>query len=152
MFVTAVISVILVATCCYLHVTAMRILGRFILREQSRLRHPFMIVLMTLFFTHMLEVMVYAMGAALLDLLGKGSLSGAIGGDERDFLFDHFYFSISSYTTLGIGDIVPHGSLRLLAGVEALNGLVLIAWSASLTYLMMERLWGEAGPRENEEG
>ena len=27
------------------------------------------------------------------------------------------------------------------AGVEALNGLLLIGWSASFTYLAMERYW-----------
>ena len=33
------------------------------------------------------------------------------------------------------------GELRLLAGVEALNGLLLIGWSASYTYIAMERFW-----------
>jgi hypothetical protein len=38
---------------------------------------------------------------------------------------------------------VPDGVLRLLAGVEALNGLLLIGWSASYTYLAMERFWND---------
>ena len=29
----------------------------------------------------------------------------------------------------------------MIAGVEALNGLLLIGWSASFTYLAMERYW-----------
>jgi hypothetical protein len=29
----------------------------------------------------------------------------------------------------------------LLAGAEALNGLLLIGWSASYTYIAMERFW-----------
>ena len=62
--------------------------------------------------------------------------------------YRHFYFSIASYTTLGIGDILPHGNIRIVAGLEALNGLVLVAWSASFTYLIMERLWGRQGPGE----
>jgi hypothetical protein len=36
---------------------------------------------------------------------------------------------------------VPTGPLRLLVGVEALNGLLLIGWSASYIYLAMERCW-----------
>jgi hypothetical protein len=35
--------------------------------------------------------------------------------------------------------------MRLIAGVESLNGLVLIGWSASFTYLEMARFW-ENGP------
>jgi hypothetical protein len=31
----------------------------------------------------------------------------------------------------------------MIAGVEALVGLLMIGWSASFTYLMMERFWPE---------
>jgi hypothetical protein len=43
---------------------------------------------------------------------------------------------------------VPHGQLRLLAGVEALNGLLLIGWTTSYTFLAMEKFWlgGNADP------
>jgi hypothetical protein len=57
------------------------------------------------------------------------------------------YFSAETYTSLGYGDVVPHGDLRLLAGMEALNGLLLIGWTASYTYISMERLWDEANGR-----
>ena len=53
------------------------------------------------------------------------------------------YFSAETFTSLGFGDIVPTGSLRLLAGFEALNGLLLIGWSASYIYISMERYWGK---------
>ena len=43
--------------------------------------------------------------------------------------------------TVGFGDIVPTGPLRLLAGMEALTGFVLITWTASFLYLEMNRLW-----------
>ena len=39
---------------------------------------------------------------------------------------DLLYFASVNYTTLGYGDILPHGDLRLLAGLEALNGMLLI--------------------------
>jgi hypothetical protein len=67
-----------------------------------------------------------------------GGLSGHLEGD----LLDYFYFSMATYTTLGIGDLHPSGVMRLIAGIESLNGLVLIGWSASFTYLTMEELWG----------
>jgi uncharacterized membrane protein len=36
---------------------------------------------------------------------------------------------------------VPVGAIRILAGVEALTGLVLVAWSASFAFLQMQRHW-----------
>lgn len=52
------------------------------------------------------------------------------------------YFSAETYTSLGYGDIVPHGALRLLAGTETLTGLLMIGWSASHAFVVMERFWG----------
>jgi hypothetical protein len=51
------------------------------------------------------------------------------------------YFSAETFTSLGFGDVTPVGPIRLLAGLEALNGLLLIGWSASFTYIAMERFW-----------
>ena len=46
-----------------------------------------------------------------------------------------------TYTTVGFGDLAPVGAVRFLSGTEALTGFVLITWSASFTYLEMERYW-----------
>jgi len=35
----------------------------------------------------------------------------------------------------------------MIAGVEALNGLLLIGWSASYAYIAMERFWNEDASR-----
>jgi len=58
---------------------------------------------------------------------------GHVSGTFLDF----FYYSISCYTTLGIGDVYVSGYARIVTGMEALIGLVLIAWTATfkLSYL-----------------
>lgn len=75
--------------------------------------------------------------AALHDRAGFGIIAGEFAASALGF----FYFSITNYTTLGIGDVYPKGALRILAGVEALNGFLLIIWSASFAYLRMQRDW-----------
>jgi hypothetical protein len=65
---------------------------------------------------------------------------GAVSG-QAPHLFDAVYFSAVTYTTVGFGDIVPTGPIRFLSGTEALTGFVLITWSASFTYLEMDRFW-----------
>jgi hypothetical protein len=37
--------------------------------------------------------------------------------------------------------LVPQGPARMLAGVEALNGLLLIGWTSSFTYVAMAEFW-----------
>lgn len=47
------------------------------------------------------------------------------------------YFSLVAYTTLGLGDLVPSSEWRLLAGMEAANGLLNFGL---LTALLIEGL------------
>jgi len=77
----------------------------------------------------------------------SGRSSGStLTGPGGFTLANSLYFSAETYTSLGFGDLIPIGPLRLLAGAEALNGLVLIGWSASFTYIAMERFWSPGDP------
>ena len=56
-------------------------------------------------------------------------------------LLDCVYFSAVCYTTLGLSDIAPIGAIRFLVGTETLAGFLIITWSASFTFVEMERYW-----------
>lgn len=107
-------------------------------------RTKLIIVIFSTFLAHTLEIILYALTVyVLVRYAGLGQLA-----ETHRFSFNVcFYFSAETYTSLGYGDIVPGGDLRLLAGVEALNGLLLIGWSASYTYIAMERFWNQQGSR-----
>jgi voltage-gated potassium channel len=51
------------------------------------------------------------------------------------------YFSIVTFTTVGYGDITLQGSWRLLAGIEAMNGILLLGWSSASLYNVIRHLW-----------
>jgi hypothetical protein len=139
---------LLVSACLWLHSVVLRYLWA-MTKVSLTVKRPMLKILFTLFGLHLFEVLLYAIAISLHEFAGFGMLDGNVDQAPSWFM-DHFYFSIASYTTLGIGDIVPHGSLRLISGVEALNGLILIAWSASFTYLVMERFWGMAHLADGE--
>ena len=63
------------------------------------------------------------------------------GGNLLGNFSDFFYYSINCYTTLGTGDIFANGPMRIATGLEALIGLVLIAWTATfkLSYLFKNK-------------
>ena len=86
---------------------------------------------------HSIEITLFALAYRASIASGFGTLEGNFEGT----IADHLYFSYAAFTTVGFGDIVPTGPLRLLAGMEALTGFVLITWTASFLYLEMNRLW-----------
>lgn len=99
------------------------------------------------FLAHTLEIILYAVAIFLMSRhLGWGTL-----GEVTKVTFKVcLYFSAETYTSLGFGDVVPQGGLRLLSGSEALNGLLLIGWSASYIYISMERFWIEDARRDKQ--
>ena len=101
-------------------------------------------VILGAFVAHVAEIVLYAL--AIYFLAGALRL-GTLGAPESFSFTTVLYFSAETFTSLGYGDVLPNGSLRLLAGVEALNGLLLIGWSASFTYLAMERFWADGAVR-----
>lgn len=99
-----------------------------------------LVVLAAVFAAHVLEMALYALAYHALGGTDVGSLSGSTTASFAGCL----YFSAETFTSLGFGDVTPHGPLRLLAGMEALNGLLLVGWSASYIHLCMDRFWNDA--------
>ena len=44
------------------------------------------------------------------------------------------YFSTSSYTTVGYGDLILSEEWRLLGSIEAINGMILFGWSTAFIF------------------
>lgn len=97
-------------------------------------RYRILVAMGAIFGAHLTEISLYAVAFYAMERIQLGSIGGDFNGDWLDF----FYFSTTSYTTMGVGDVAPHGLLRLVAGLEGLNGFVLIGWSASFTYVTTE--------------
>lgn len=87
---------------------------------------------------HVVEVWLFGLGYYVL--INGHSQSALLGLQSGGFL-EFVYYSAVVYTTLGLGDLIPHGAIRFMTGTEALTGFLLITWSASFTFLEMQRLW-----------
>jgi len=132
------LALVLIAATSMIHYEMLRVTADIIPRLQMAARARILIVIAGVFIAHLLEISLYAfVFAAMQNHFGLGAIGGALEGNALDF----FYLSLTSYTTLGVGDVYPSGPLRIVTGIEGLNGFVLIGWSASFTYLAMERFW-----------
>ena len=133
--VTALASVLSIG----LHFTALLFTTKFI--AQFHGTHPASIILSLLLavIAHLLEVLIFAI--ALQFMLSHEMITFSLSAPD---FFDIFYFSGTTYTTVGYGDIVLIGNGRIISVVESLMGLVLIAWTASFTYYEMNRRWARS--------
>ncbi len=75
---------------------------------------------------HTVEIWFYAVA-----FLAVGALTG---------LEPALYFSTTSFSSLGYGDVVLTPSWRLSGAIEGVNGLLLIAWSTAFLFSVTTRL------------
>jgi hypothetical protein len=130
----AVISIII-----GVHYEVLRNCIRLLPAVAHRRRRRVIFLILVIMLTHAVEIWIFGLAYFFL---GSWNLFGVIGGTAEVIdLIDYVYFSAMVYTTVGFGDLVPDGPIRFMAGMEALTGLVMITWSASFTFLEMQRDW-----------
>ena len=127
-----------VALCVLLHYEGLIATSRRLAHHGGHRRGEVLFGIFAVIGLHTVEIWVFGVTYWLLQMWPA---LGGVAGESAAHLLDSIYFSAITFTTVGYGDMAPVGSLRFLAGTEALTGLVLIAWSASFTYLEMEKFW-----------
>ncbi|HUG71887.1 MAG TPA: ion channel [Steroidobacteraceae bacterium] len=128
----------IIALVVFLHYETLRACIQFLPRLAHRRRRRVALLILIILATHAAEIWLFALGYYfLLAFDGLGELAGASAG----VLTDYVYYSSMVYTTVGFGEIVPRGPIRFMSGMEGLTGLVMITWSASFTFLEMQRDW-----------
>ena len=86
------------------------------------------VVLMLL---HLVEVVIWAVAYLLL-----------LPISQLDSFEKAAYFSMVTFTTLGYGDItLSDQEWRMLSGIEALNGILLVGWTTAFLFLVVQRSW-----------
>lgn len=133
------INSFIVALVVIIHYEILYHLSTFIPRMKIKHRLRIVFGVLGALTAHALEIWIFAFAYYFMD---HAEGWGHFEGDFTGTLFDCGYFSFTTFSTLGFGDIVPLGDLRYLTGIESLTGLVLITWTASFLYYEMQRYWG----------
>jgi ion channel len=117
----AALALVMLALTTALHYEGLKLLGPARGGRQPRRRPVFAIT--ALVALHLAEIGLYAVAYAG----GSGLEMGSLRGLSQGSWLGYFYFAAETYSTFGYGDVVPRGALRLVASVEPLNGLLLLA-------------------------
>jgi len=135
-FIATGLSILLVALCITVHYEALNGMAKIVHRPE-RHRWIVMLIMYGLLLAHVAEIWIFGFGYKIAqEWLELGNITGTSEG-----LFDYMYYSAMVYTTVGFGDQVPEGAIRMLTSTEAIAGFAIITWSASFTFLQMQRLW-----------
>lgn len=142
----ALIGAVLVAITVAIHAVGstswVRFLARHFLAEDGSWgpRHSIIAITSTvivLISLHAIQITVWA--AAYRALLPAGELATFEAA---------LYFSFVTFTTLGYGDITLSEGWRLLSGIQALNGILLVGWTTALLFAVVQRTWQGLGRQE----
>jgi hypothetical protein len=136
--VVTLVAIVTVTACVLIHYEALAWLSQTLPKLRIQRRPRVLLLIFAILAVHSIEILLFALGYLVLL---QDAAYGALQGLEALTLVNCGYFSAVVFTTLGLGDVVPHGAIRLLAGPEALAGFVLITWSASFTFLEMQSFW-----------
>ncbi|MEQ1437976.1 potassium channel family protein [Fontimonas sp. SYSU GA230001] len=132
------ITGVLAVTTMFMHYEALERMNHSISHWRLKQRTRVLELVVWIVALHIAEIWIFGVGLyAAVQFPDLGYIAGA----EPLKLLDAIYMSAVTFTTVGYGDLAPKGPIRLILAVESLIGLVLITWSASFTYLEMQRYW-----------
>jgi hypothetical protein len=122
----------IVAVCLLLHVVTIVFLADWILDQRDKRKEQmgmlgYIVILIVsscvIIILHMAEILIWA-----TLYFGRS-------------LFPNFetslYFSITSYTTIGFGDVLLPPAWRMLGGIEAVNGVLLCGLSTAFVFAIV---------------
>ena len=140
MLASLLINTLIIALVVLIHYEFLSRLSAMIPKFRKIHRVRILIGLFGSLLAHIIEIWFFALGYYFMVRYGE---FGTLTGNFSSTLIDCVYFSFVTYTSLGVGDIIPLGNIRFLAGLEALTGLVLITWTASFLFIEMRHYWDE---------
>jgi len=129
------VAALLVAITCMIHLAGLvgimalvRERGRSYRRARSPAKEgaAILFIVFALFALHSIQIWVYAIAYLLLGEFGD--------------LYTAVYFSTSSFTTVGFGDVTITDEWRMLGAAEGANGFLLIGWSTAFLVSLTGRV------------
>jgi len=129
------VAFILVSINVSIHATGMVALFQWVTRRRPRIEEKIGASYEILLLIRIFAVIISLHLAQICAWAAFYTLSGELANFETAL-----YFSISSYTTIGYGDVVLPPEWRLLGGIEGVTGVLMFGWSTGVIFAVVSRL------------
>jgi len=130
--IASAIAIVLIALGTLLFNFLLRRMWQYLRKREHRRHLTMQMSMFGVFFCH--SVVVWMYGVAYWLMVEKFHFGALTGDFPAGHFFTYIYFSATTYSSLGFGDVIGHGPVRFLT-----NGLIMIGWSITYTYFATER-------------
>lgn len=130
------IGALLIGLTVVIHALVLDWLIKFLQRQGSFLFHAFhmfwraavlTIAVLGVFSAHIIQIWIWAIFYLAVDALPTFE--------------EALYFSTSTFTTVGFGDLVLDEKWRLVSSFQSANGFILFGWSTAFIFEVMSKLY-----------
>ena len=87
-------------------------------------------VVLGIFLAHIVQIWLWAIFYLYIDVVEITDIEEAA-----------LYFSTSTFTTVGFGDIILDKDWRLVSSFQSANGFILFGWSTAFIFEIMSKLY-----------
>ena len=136
MFTQILIGAALILTSVFVHAISLELILKAFLAVRTGLEArwralAFALVVLAVFSAHVVEIWIWAIFYYLTASI-----------QEIPTLEAALYFSTTSFTTVGYGDLVLSEDWRLLSSFESANGMILFGWSTAFIFEVVRQTYG----------